>query len=267
MGQRDLDVGIPWPEQLQDSLSRSRGLILVTPLEPMAGWVRAEVEWALNQAALDSEFRLVPILQRGQSVETLPPFVQRYQAIELPVPLAALTPENYAWLVERLSRARTWTVERTVDVESPFPGLEPFREERARYFFGRSAEISERIEVLEDHRWLHYEGGRGMGKSSLVRAVFGFTRGSAQRWFNFAHSRQVLSGKTRPDPPERLTKLLAFTVTAAPFRDRYVPAIGHGSSGGRRPTTCKDTSTSWRSACFDIPLRAMTLMPTTVMLR
>jgi tetratricopeptide (TPR) repeat protein len=57
----------------------------------------------------------------------------------------------------------------------PFPGLEPFDEDLAPYFFGREAEIAEALAMLGDtpsghRRWLQIEGPSGTGKSSLARA-------------------------------------------------------------------------------------------------
>ena len=58
----------------------------------------------------------------------------------------------------------------------PFPGLEAFREDEARFFFGRQSETLDALRRLGPgldgiyRRWLQIEGPSGVGKSSLVRA-------------------------------------------------------------------------------------------------
>lgn len=59
--------------------------------------------------------------------------------------------------------------------ECPIPGLSPFTEAQAELFFGRRAELSRLLELLEEahaggRRWVQLEGPSGIGKSSLVQA-------------------------------------------------------------------------------------------------
>ena len=53
---------------------------------------------------------------------------------------------------------------------NPYPGLRPFEEEYAQWFFGRDRQISELIERLRGNRFVAVVGLSGSGKSSLVRA-------------------------------------------------------------------------------------------------
>ena len=53
---------------------------------------------------------------------------------------------------------------------SPYRGLEPFGEEHAEYFFGRTGELRRLREALQDSPLVAVAGPSGVGKSSLVRA-------------------------------------------------------------------------------------------------
>ena len=53
---------------------------------------------------------------------------------------------------------------------NPFPGLRPYGEGEARWFFGRSQETRELLDRLTYHRFVAVIGSSGCGKSSLVRA-------------------------------------------------------------------------------------------------
>lgn len=57
-----------------------------------------------------------------------------------------------------------------VDLRSPYPGLRPFQEEDADYFFGRKSQIDEILEKLKSNRFITVIGGSGSGKSFLVLA-------------------------------------------------------------------------------------------------
>lgn len=59
--------------------------------------------------------------------------------------------------------------------ESPYPGLEPFNEERRRFFFGREDDVSRILGQLGTtdaplRQWLMVDGPSGAGKSSLLHA-------------------------------------------------------------------------------------------------
>ncbi|MGD9146928.1 MAG: toll/interleukin-1 receptor domain-containing protein, partial [Anaerolineae bacterium] len=56
------------------------------------------------------------------------------------------------------------------DLACPYPGLDPFRKDRAQYFFGREGEIEQLQELLEASSFALVMGPSGSGKSSLVLA-------------------------------------------------------------------------------------------------
>lgn len=53
---------------------------------------------------------------------------------------------------------------------NPFPGLRPYEEADAAYFFGREEQVDELISVLESERFVAVTGVSGSGKSSLIHA-------------------------------------------------------------------------------------------------
>jgi len=57
-----------------------------------------------------------------------------------------------------------------LNAEHPFPGLRPFNEPDADWFFGRSAEINQLLKLLRRTRFIAVVGPSGCGKSSLIRA-------------------------------------------------------------------------------------------------
>ncbi|MCC6367922.1 MAG: ATP-binding protein [Bryobacterales bacterium] len=54
--------------------------------------------------------------------------------------------------------------------ENPFPGLRPYEEEDADWFFGRGGEINELLKRLRRVHFLAVVGPSGCGKSSLIKA-------------------------------------------------------------------------------------------------
>ena len=97
--------------------------------------------------------------------------VQRWALPALAVLIVVLlVAQGVLFYMERPSRPR-WTAQR-----SPYPGLEPFGEEDAAVFHGRSAETRELVDRLspalahEAHRFVAVVGPSGSGKSSLVHA-------------------------------------------------------------------------------------------------
>ncbi|MCY2967494.1 MAG: hypothetical protein NT069_28330, partial [Planctomycetota bacterium] len=55
-------------------------------------------------------------------------------------------------------------------IESPWLGLEPFKEEDRRFFFGRGNEVEELYSALRHQQLTILFGRSGNGKTSLLRA-------------------------------------------------------------------------------------------------
>src|SRR5262249_5470576 len=59
--------------------------------------------------------------------------------------------------------------------DCPFPGLEPFEESLASYYFGRCDDLDELFGIIQARnrercRWIQIEGPSGNGKSSFAQA-------------------------------------------------------------------------------------------------
>ena len=53
---------------------------------------------------------------------------------------------------------------------NPYPGLRPFLESDAEYFFGRESQVEDLLMRLGRQRFLAVTGSSGCGKTSLIRA-------------------------------------------------------------------------------------------------
>lgn len=91
--------------------------------------------------------------------------------------------------------------------QNPYPGLRPFEQEDAPFFFGRQQQILELRERLRDQHVVTIIGGSGSGKSSIVRAgllpsLSGVDLGGTGRlWrpvvFTPGKSKNVAEGRSR----------------------------------------------------------------------
>jgi formylglycine-generating enzyme required for sulfatase activity len=87
----------------------------------------------------------------------------RHRLAELPEALHAINREDLEETLRLPSSPR--------EQDSPYPGLSPFEEDEAKFFFGRTDETETLISCLEDGcRFLAVTGASGTGKSSLVYA-------------------------------------------------------------------------------------------------
>jgi energy-coupling factor transporter ATP-binding protein EcfA2 len=89
----------------------------------------------------------------------------------------------------------------------PFPGLRPFSERDARFYFGRENQRDECLQRLQEHRFLAVIGASGAGKSSLVRAGLlpalsqGLLKGADENWEHVVF-------RPGPDPMAALARAL-----------------------------------------------------------
>jgi formylglycine-generating enzyme required for sulfatase activity len=175
-----------WMTGLQQVLAACNAFIVLVGRDGVQRYVGAECEVALirhfGQRADGPRLPIHPVLLPGTTAESLPPFLQLFQA-ETWAPGTELPPGLRQALldgVERLQQAALFE-------GCPFRGLATFRREHAALFFGRQAETLRALAGLGDqlgtapdalpgldtgkyHRWLQVEGNSGSGKSSLVMA-------------------------------------------------------------------------------------------------
>jgi formylglycine-generating enzyme required for sulfatase activity len=194
VGPGAIPLGAPIPGKIERGLLQSEAFIVLVGAHGIDGWVRIELDAALNRHVDDESYNILPILLDDVLCEDLPPFLRRFNAVSLPSDPQALASKLQP-LIEHLtdqSKAADGTAPANEQI-CPFPGMESFDAERSRFFLGRHSETLEALSHLgrgpQGHvRWLQVEGPSGVGKSSLVRAGLvpsvqsGWIDGAPRRW-------------------------------------------------------------------------------------
>lgn len=91
-------------------------------------------------------------------------------------------------------------------IKCPYPGMEPFKEGDAQFFYGRDKEIKKAQDTLSNQNFLFVIGPSGSGKSSLVFA--GIVPALKKKQPEYVLVKSLRPGKT---PVEELKKVLAIT--------------------------------------------------------
>lgn len=142
--------GKDWIEVLQTEITDCRGFLILIGERGIGGWVKAELGLAPRRH-FEQGLALYALLLPGVREAALPPFLSLGQAKRLPEP-----PPDEA---EFRELARTLAGDGDRDALSdaidpdlcPYPGLESFGEETARFFFGRQAETIEVLGLPQEH--------------------------------------------------------------------------------------------------------------------
>ncbi|MCB1718563.1 MAG: TIR domain-containing protein, partial [Candidatus Competibacteraceae bacterium] len=254
-----IKVGDNWIDVLQRTLEDCSAYVILVGTGGIHRWVKAELSYALKRHYdSDGQFPIYPLLLPGVVPEKdLPPFLSLIQAQTL----ASLTPDptEFQHLAERLQVASeqaetesiTPIVSPIVSNTCPWPGLESFDEDTARFYFGRQQETAEALALFGStqdgvyRRWLQIDGPSGVGKSSLAKAgllpairrgwvearggsdpkgwLIAVMRPGADPVFNLAEALKVLPGA--PDLGERVHKLRGDDPDALRYLLReYTPA-------------------------------------------
>ncbi len=75
--------GKPYRPQVDEALASAVGMFLLLGAEPVDGWVEAELDCAIERAAADPSFRLVPVPLFAHSLDLSPPLARRFQAMSV----------------------------------------------------------------------------------------------------------------------------------------------------------------------------------------
>ncbi len=222
----DLDLAsAPQQEKLSDL---SGVFVLVGPATP-PGWVRAEVDDALRKQAANPEFRIVPVIVGEASVQALQ-HLNRLRTVTIdPHVLERDTSALVAAVAARMTAAP----------ETPgtasFLGLQPYKEEDARFFFGREQALSDlaaKCASIGRPRWIQITGAPGVGKTSFVHAAIipALRRGLLVPSITVG---KIASLRFAADPVAELTgALAAITQGPAPLAKIHTTiAQGSGLSG------------------------------------
>jgi formylglycine-generating enzyme required for sulfatase activity len=229
-----IHLGDHWIDTLQDALQQCSAYAILLGNGGVKHWVKAELSLALKRH-FDSNggFPIYPLLLPGVTPEDLPPFLSLFQAERLPAEPEA---DDYRRLAHSLSSVPEVTQPATGPAIAqhicPYPGLEAYDEESARFYFGRQSETLEALSLFcssrggSYRRWLQIDGPSGCGKSSLVKA--GMIPAIRRGWIEEhggAAPRDWLIASMRPgsDPVLNLAVALERALRA--------PATSAGDSG------------------------------------
>ena len=163
--------GQPWPQLLEDALRACRGVAVFLGSE-LGAWQKREMWFALDRQASEERerrsFPVVPVLLPGADPGSgflfLNTWVDLRATLESPTEVDAL--------VASLTRgAATPAPSTRADAAiCPYRGLYPFREEDARFLFGRDETVQRLYDKLASCRLAAVVGSSGCGKSSVVMA-------------------------------------------------------------------------------------------------
>lgn len=164
-----LRPGDRWQHEIGTALQSAQAFLLYVGRTAVDRWVDFEVQIALDRAAKDRRFRLIPVLGPGADPAALPDFVKLFQWIDLrssPIP----APETLRALLSGQAPSTSEAVPVLLPERPPFRGLLTFDVEDAVVFFGRERETEDLLKLLGRTPFLLVIGDSGCGKSSLVRA-------------------------------------------------------------------------------------------------
>ena len=164
-----------WLTRLQEAVDGCSGFVVLVGRDGVGRWIGAETQVALIRyfGPHDDPKRLpiFPVLLGDARPESLPAFLRLFQ----------VTPWNGSdplpdGLLEQIRERRLVAAEGVVFEGCPYVGLDAFRIDQARLFFGRQKETLEALACFETRqdrkavRWLEINGNSGCGKSSLMNA-------------------------------------------------------------------------------------------------
>ncbi|MCA1701997.1 MAG: TIR domain-containing protein [Actinobacteria bacterium] len=164
--------GDSWQEEIVVGLRASKACAVVIGPQGLGDWAREELEVAQGLAAKDRTFRMFMVLLPGAPELSDPvlAFLRNRTWVDL---RSGLDRNGFEELVSAITGVprRQEVVVATADI-CPYPGLEAFDEEDARFFFGREDDVALVVEKVKASRFLAVLGPSGSGKSSLLRAGF-----------------------------------------------------------------------------------------------
>jgi formylglycine-generating enzyme required for sulfatase activity len=168
-----LTAGAHWQQELADGLRAARASAVFVGPGGLGAWEREEFALALDRAAREPDYRVIPVLLPGVPDPFDPSLLPTFLALRTWVDLRQGTESADA--LQRLVNAvkgvpSTPRPAPAPATPCPYLGLRPFDEEDAPVFFGREAEVQRLLEKLKGRGALAVIGASGTGKSSLVRA-------------------------------------------------------------------------------------------------
>ena len=166
-----LAAGQPWPQALERSLAICDAVAVFLGPSGMGSWQQREKDLALDRQAREAGFPVIPVLLPGSDPAL--DFLGLNTWVDL---RAGLDDLRLLSVLEAGIRRRPFGPEMQLQIDEtlgsvcPYRGLQPFREEDARFFCGREAAVQELVTAVERQPFVALVGSSGSGKSSVIRA-------------------------------------------------------------------------------------------------
>ncbi|MFY9952198.1 TIR domain-containing protein, partial [Bradyrhizobium sp.] len=166
-----LTPGQAWPTLLEKHLRACRAIVICLGPEGLGPWQQREHYVALDRQVQEDQFPVIPLLLPGAKDPPLG-FLRLSTWIDLK---AGVEDWPTLGVLERAIRRRAPSPDDAglPDARAsvcPYRGLDPFREEDARFFVGREAFVCTLLEKIGQRPLVGVVGASGSGKSSVVLA-------------------------------------------------------------------------------------------------
>lgn len=166
-----LTPGQAWPTLLEKHLRACRAIVICLGPEGLGPWQRREHYVALDRQVQEDQFPVIPLLLPGAKDPPLG-FLRLSTWIDLK---AGVEDWPTLGILERAIRRQVPSPDDAglPDARAsvcPYRGLDPFREEDARFFVGREAFVCTLLEKIGQRPLVGVVGASGSGKSSVVLA-------------------------------------------------------------------------------------------------
>jgi len=164
-----LTPGRLWPQELEQTLGRSRACAVLLGPHGLGAWQMREMYAALDRQAREPAFPVIPVLLPNWSG-----FVPTFLNLNTWVDLRQGADDHAA--LYRLQQAIRGeppgpeVAEMVAAIVCPYRGLSAFQEADTAFFFGRAACTAKLVEAVGRTPFVAVVGASGSGKSSLVRA-------------------------------------------------------------------------------------------------
>jgi energy-coupling factor transporter ATP-binding protein EcfA2 len=169
----NLIPGDPWQEEIEKALDQSQCCLVFLGPNGIGPWQNEEMRAAIEERVSSETIRVVPVLlpgaMRPQKESEIPRFLRRVTWVrfkekwEDPQALHLLV----CGIHGKIPGPDSSEIQEGI---CPFRGLEVFREQDRRFFFGRDVLVQRLLDKLAHSRFLAVAGPSGCGKSSLVHA-------------------------------------------------------------------------------------------------
>lgn len=177
----ELIPGNRWIRGLADGLDTANTCAVFIGPHNLGNWEAEEIDLAHTRAAIDSTFRVIPVLLPGVpdpfDPNSFPPFLTTRTWVDFRK--GSEDQHAFHYLLCGIKGIAPGSELGSVASEGdqisaqdicPYRGLQVFNEQDAQFYFGRAADIQRLTEKLKVTRFLCVLGPSGSGKSSLVRA-------------------------------------------------------------------------------------------------